>query len=1025
MSFATWSIRSPIPAILLFFLLTVAGIASFRALRVKNMPDFETNQFQVALSLPGASPSQLEIEVARPAEDVLATLRGVKFIRTTISEGVVLIRVDFEFDTIPADDLADTKDAIERIRSSLPSNLEDPSVRLITQADRTPTVTYAVMSPNLEPEALSWFVQDTVSRRILSLPGVYRVETLGAVAREIHVDVDPVRLTAVGLTAPDVSHALRRMQKDASGGQGRIGGAEQGIRVIGTVNDADELAALPITLPNGSHVRLNEIATVHDGMAERTTAARFDGRPAVGFQVLHTPGTNELELCAAVARAVAELQAEHPTVEFEITKTLAEEVENEYINSMRMLLEGAALAVLVVWIFLRNWRATLIGAIALPLSILPTFAVMYVAGFTLNTITLLALAVVVGILVDDAIVEIENIAAHVRGGLPVQRATEKAVTEIGRAVVATTLALIVVFLPMSFMKGFSGLVFRQFGWTAVAAVFASLLVARLITPLLAVRFLRPGEHPTTADGLGKRLYLRSVKWCLNHRLMTLGATVIFVVGSIVLWPQLPTGFSPAEDGRYTSINIELPSGATLDQTLAIVEEARRTIAAGPKPVAGVEHVFALIGQPPAKRNGVTGGAAQVHSATLTVALAPWGQRPRATEVEDRIRERLVEIPGARFSVNGTGFGTRVSIILSGPSPAALTSAARALEAQMATVPGLAGVTTTASLGHSDIVIRPDTIRAAELGVTTDAIAETARIATSGDFSPDLAKLNIDTRQVDIRVRLAETTREDLDTIAQLRVPGRNGLIPLSAIATVSLESGPDTIERYNRNRHLVITADLGGMPLGEALSRIAKLPVMTSLPQNVEWVRGGEVELMDELFAGFARVLVLAALCIYCLLVLLFKDFLHPLTILSAAPLSAGGALLGVWLSHSEIGLSVLIGFVMLLGIATKNSILLVDYAVVAMREHVPDEIEAIIEACGRRVRPIIMTSVAMTAGMLPLVLGAGSGDMSLSQPMAAAIIGGLATSTALTLIVVPVVFVYVVRFQRWVHRPKLSAYAP
>ena len=1016
-NFATWSIRNPTPSILLFALLTIAGVWSFHALQVKNMPDFEESQFQVALSLPGAAPNQLEIEVARPVEDILTTLRGVKFIRSTITEGVVIIRVDFVLELKPAEAQSALRDAIDRVRSTLPPELEDPSIRQLTLAGGAPTVSYAVTSADLDEAALSWFVEDTVGRAIRSLPGVYQFHVLGGVSREVEVEIDPTRLSAVGLTVADVSRALKRTQRDASGGEGRLGGATQGVRTVATVATAEDLAALPIALANGARVRLDELAAVHDGTGERTTAARFDGAPAVGFRVLHGRGANEIELCAAVQRAVDGLSAEHPHVKFAIVSTMADEVHNEYSNSMHMLWEGALLAILVIWLFLRDWRSTLIGALALPLSILPAFAAMYVADFTLNTITLLALTVVVGILVDDAIVEIENVTTHLRGGLGVRDATSKAVSEIGRAVVATTLALIVVFLPMSFMKGFSGLVFRQFGWTAAAAVFTSLLVARLITPLLAVRLLKATPHKTTPDGAVMIRYLSLVRWCLDHGAITVGITVLFVFGSIWLWPRLPTGFSPAEDGAYTTINVELPPGATLEQTLTLAEEARHTLVSSSTAVPEVTHVFTLVGQPRAERNGVSGGTADVHTARLIAALTPWGHRASETEVEERIRDRLSVLPGAKFSVNGAGFGERVTVILSSPSAGSLLASAQALAAELATLPGLAGVTTTATLGRTDIVVRPDLTRAAELGVTTEAIADTARIATSGDFSANLAKLNLDARQIDIRVRLAKLTREDPDTMAQLRVPGRNGLVPLSAIADISLEAGPEKIERYNRNRHITVSADLGGMPLGEALGRIAKLPTMTALPKDVEWVRSDESELMDELFAGFAQVLLLAAVCVYCLLVLLFKDFFLPLTILSAAPLSAGGALLGVWLSHSEIGLSVLIGFVMLLGIATKNSILLVDFTVVAMRDQHQSEADALVEACRKRVRPIVMTSVAMIAGMLPLVLGLGQGDLSLSRPMAAAIIGGLMSSTALTLLVVPVVFVYVARFERWVQQ--------
>jgi multidrug efflux pump subunit AcrB len=1014
MNFATWSIRNPIPCVVLFLLLTTAGVASFHALTLKNMPDFDMGQFTVALSLPGASTTQLENEVARPAEDALAVLRDVKLISTKISEGVVLIRVEFQLERNPEEALLDLKNGIDRIRSSLPPDLEEPHIRQHTLAGGAPTVTYAVTSDTLDEEALSWFVEDTVSRAVLALPGVNRFDVLGGVTREVQAEVDPVRLNALGITAADVSRALKLVQEEAPGGRGHMGGVEQGVRTVATVHEASELAVLPLVLPNGRHVRLDEVATVRDALADRTTSARLDGHPAVGFQVLHNPGMNEIVLFDSVKKTVAELEAGHPGVKFKLLNTMAEEIQNEFDNSIRMLCEGALLAIFVIWLFLRNLRSTLVGAIALPLSILPTFAVMYAAGFTINTITMLALSVVVGILVDDAIVEVENISRRLRGGSSIREATETAVTEIGLAVVATTLALVIVFLPMSFMKGFSGLIFRQFGWTAVAAVLASLLVARLITPLASVWLLKPSIH-SQKEGLGTAKYLHVVRWCLRHGGIVLAVTATVVGAALVLYPRLPTGFIPAADRNYTTVNVELAPGSTIDKTLTIAEEARQAITEGSNPVPGVLHVFTRAGQLEISRNGVTGGSAEVRTAQLMVILDTWGRRPSESECEREIHERLANIPGAKFSVNGLGYGSRLNLILSGPNPATLLSTTKALAQDLETIPGLAGVTTSAGLDRTDIVIRPDRTRAAELGVTTEAISETVRIATSGDFAPLLAKLNLDTRRVNIRVRLPASAQEDLDTISELRVPGRKGLVPLAAVAEVGFENEPLQVERYNRKRHMMISADLEGMPLGTALALVEKLPTMTSLPDGVAWIRGDEAQLMDELFVSVGWVLLFAAVCVYCLLVVLFKDFLQPITILSAVPLSAIGALLGVWLSDSEIGEPVLLGFVILLGIVTKNSILLVDYAIVAMRKQGLSEFEALVEACQKRARPIVMTTVAMVAGMLPLLLGFGHGDMTYSRPMAATVIGGLITSTGLSLIVVPVVFGYVAKLDRWV----------
>jgi multidrug efflux pump subunit AcrB len=578
----------------------------------------------------------------------------------------------------------------------------------------------------------------------------------------------------------------------------------------------------------------------------------------------------------------------------------------------------------------------------------------------------------------------------------------------------------IVFLPMSFMTGFSGQLFRQFGWSAASAVFASLLVARLITPLLVVNFMKSNTSSLPRTGVWVHRYLACVKACVRHSIITMIATAVLIAGSVCLWLRLPTGFVPEEDNGFSSLNLELPSGATLDQTLAMAEEIRERIAVGPDAIRGISHVFTVAGQPRVARAGANGGTSKLHTANMSLALSDWGTRPKEQDVEIQIRERLRDVPGVRISVNGSYFGSRVNVILSSHDSAQLLASAKALESQMHDISGLSGVTTTANFGGADIVIRPDLIRAAELGVTPEAISDTVRIATSGDFSSDLPKLDLDSRQLDVRVRLSPDALKDPSTIAQLRVPGKEGLVPLSSIAHFGLESGPESIERYNRNRHITVSADLGGMPLGQALSKISALPVMAALPMSVEWIRADEAALMAQLFSNFSVAMALACILIYCLLVLLFKDALQPFTILSAAPLSAGGALLAIWVSHCEIGLSVLIGFVLLLGIATKNSILLVDYALSAMRTRVITASAAILEASRKRVRPIIMTSTAMSAGMLPLTFGFGRGDLSLSRPMAISIIGGLISSTLLTLLVVPVIFILIASVTRFLSHVRM-----
>lgn len=1008
MNFATWSIRNPIPSILLFVGLTLAGLWGFRGLNIQSFPDLDLPSVNVVLLQPGAAPAQLETEVARKVEDSLATLQGLKHVSTSITEGRVSITAEFDIKRSLSDALLDVKDAVDRIRSKLPVDLEEPQISKVTAGPGGAILTYALSNPAMDEEALSWFVDDSVAKRIQKVPGVADFTRLGGVLREVRIEVDPTQMAALGATAGDVSRVLKQFQVEASGGAGKLGGQEQGVRTLATVRQARELAAYPITLANGRQLRLDQVARVTDGTAERTQIALLDGKPAIGFQVSRTKGYDEASIARGVEQALAELKASHPDLGVTLVHSSVAFTLEQYQGSMNMLYEGALLAVLVIWWFLKDWRATIIGAAALPLSIIPAFAVMAWFGYSLNTITLLALAVVVGILVDDAIVEVENVARHLHEGKSVLDATVEAVNEIALAVIATTATLVVVFLPTALMSGVPGLVFQQFGWTIVAAVIASLLVARLITPVMAKWILRRRPEPESEGALMRR-YLALARWCLQHPKVTVLATTVFFAATLALLPLIPSGFIPARDEGSTSISIELPPGSSLDSTLRVAEEVRQAVAG----VDGVRSVFAALGS-------ATGSAqsGQIRKGSVTVVFAPRAERPPQKAIEAVLRDRIAGIPGARLSI-GSGTGTKLQVLLSSQDAAALKASALEVEREMRALPFLSGVTSTATLERPEITIRPKLAAAAELGVSAQAIGDTVRIALSGDFDASLAKLNSDARQINIRVQIPDALRDDLQAISALRVPGKNGtLVPLHAIAEISVESGPSQIDRYDRERQVTIMADLGGYPLGRAIEARDALPAVKNLPSSVHLIEAGDSEFMNELMSGFVMAMLTGVLLVYAVLVLLFKDWFMPLTILSAVPFTVGGVLIALLLGRFELGLPVLIGLVMLLGIVTKNSILLADFAAIAYKERGLPLFDALLDACRKRARPIIMTTAAMVAGMLPMALGFG-GDASFRQPMAVAVIGGLLTSTGLSLLVVPVVFAYVVRFEAWVKARK------
>jgi multidrug efflux pump subunit AcrB len=1010
MNLATWSIHNPIPCALLFIMMTLAGISGFRQLPIQNFPDLDLPTINVSLTLPGAAPAQLETEVARKVEDSLATLSGLKHIATAITDGQVSLTVEFVLEKRLSDALIEAKNAVDSVRSDLPVDLLQPTVSAV-RVGADPLVTYAISSPNMSEEALSWFVDNKIGKMLLGTRGVGRFERVGGVTREVRITVDPEKMASLGVSATDISRALREVQMEESGGRAQIGGAEQSVRTVATVARAEDLASMQVALRDGRKVNLDQVATITDGIAERSQAALLDGKPTVGFRFYRAKGYDETQIVRDAGVALEALKKAHPDLVLKQVKSSVDYTLQQYEGSLHMLYEGAILAVIVVWFFLMDWRATLISAVALPLSIIPTFAFMHWLGYSLNTLTLLALAVVVGILVDDAIVEVENIVRHKQMGKPARAAAEEAVTEIALAVTATTLTLVVIFLPTSLMSGVPGLFFREFGWTIVISVLVSLAVARLVTPLMAVYFLKDDHTRTRPDGWIMTHYLRAVNWCIAHHKSTTVFAILFFAGSIFLMSTLPTGFLPASDRGYTTVSIELPPGSSLQQTLARAERARHAVAH----VAGLDLVFTTVGDAQRAGGGAT-QAGEVRRGALSLAFAPRGSRRPQGEIEKDIRAALLTVPGARFTLSSGGPGEKMAILLSSENTAALTATARNLSQELRGIPYLSNISTTASLERPEIVVRPDMARAAELGITSQTIGDTVRVATVGDFDAQLAKLNLDNRQVYIRVRMADAARQDTDTLANLRLPTLHGMTTLANVADISTSTGPSQIDRYDRKRYVTVNADLGGAPLGKALADAKALPAITSMPSSVKLIQTGDAEIMAELFAGFGGAMLTGVLCVFCVLVLLFKDFFQPVTILSALPLSIGGAVVALMLTREQMGLPALIGIVMLMGIVTKNSILLVEYTIVGMRERGFNRHDAIIDACHKRARPIVMTTIAMIAGMLPIALGFG-GDASFRQPMAIAVIGGLITSTALSLLVVPVTFTYVDTTESWLRR--------
>ena len=992
---SAWAIRKPLPSVVLFLVLMILGLVSFRSLPITRFPNIDIPIVSVTITQSGAAPAELQTQVTKWVEDSVAGVKGVKHILSTITEGTSTTTIEFRLEVNQDRATNDVKDAIAKIRQNLPRTIDEPIVSRVEIAG-LPIMVYGASAPAMTPEDLSWFVDDVVARGLQSVKGVGGVERLGGVAREIRVTLKPDRLLALGITAADVNRQLRLTSADMAGGRAEVGGQEQSIRALAASASLETLAKTSIVVPGNRKVRLDELATLSDTAEEPRTFARFNGEPVVAFAISRANGASDADVSVGVAKKIAALHAANSNVRFDLIDTSVDNTIGNYHSAMMGLIEGAILAVVVVLLFLRDWRATLIAAVALPLSVLPTFWVMSALGFSLNAVSLLAITLVTGILVDDAIVEIENIVRHMRMGKSPYRAALEAADEIGLAVIAITATIIAIFSPVSFMGGIAGQYFKQFGLTIAAAVFMSLLVARLITPLLAAYFLRDHGPDHERDGLVMRGYTRLVAWSVRHKFITLVLGIACFATSIASTGLLPAGFLPAEDQARTLFVVELPPGARLADTVRVTDRIEEKIRALPE----VKSVFVDGGrQLPAKK--------EVRLASLTINLVPKNTRHRTQkQLDAEVAAILREEPDLRFWALREGGQRDLALIIAGPDKAVVAEVAAKLQREAQQIPHLVNVMSTAPLDRTEVRIRPKPAVAADLGVSTDTIAETVRVGTIGDIGMNLAKFNATDRQIPIRVQLPESVRGRLSDLETLKVPVKGGTaVPLATVADISLGQGPTGIDRYDRAVRVALEGDMQGSDaLAELIGQVMNLPTAKNLPPGVTISQTGDAEVMGEVFEGFALAMGAGLMMVFGVLILLFGNFLQPLTILFSLPLSIGGAILALLICHMPISMPVVIGILMLMGVVTKNAIMLVDFAVEQIRAGV-DRNVAIVDAGRKRARPIVMTTIAMAAGMVPSAMAYGIGG-EFRAPMAVAVIGGLIVSTVLSLVFVPAIFV-------------------
>jgi multidrug efflux pump subunit AcrB len=1111
-NFSAWAIRNPVPPILLFVVLVAFGISSFMKLPITRFPNIDVPVISVQIMDSGSAPSELETQVTKKVEDAIASISGVKHVTSTITDGSSVTAVEFrlEIDTDRA--LNDVKDAVAKVRGDLPGTIEEPIIQRI-DVEGQAIITYAAASKGKTPEELSWFVDDTVIRELQGIRGVGRVERIGGVTREIQVRLDPGRLMALGITAAEVNHQLRATNVDLSGGKGEIGGQEQAIRTLASAPTVEDLEATRIVIPGGREVRLADLGTVTDSYEEPKSFARLDGQPVVAFSIYRAKGASDAEVSDLVEKRVTELEAEFSDVELSRIDDSVTYTYGNYESAMHTLIEGAILAVIVVLLFLRDMRATIIAAVALPLSAIPTFFALDMMGFSLNLVSLLGITLVTGILVDDAIVEIENIVRHIRMGKKPYRAALEAADEIGLAVIAISATIIAIFAPVSFMGGIAGQYFKQFGLTVAVAVFFSLLVARFITPLMAAFFMRspwlgdgsdgrpvykgfvngvvrrilrllpvaalavwgllwvagnpaavegsiahllvgpatqlagldplrlvaltggavlalavllawlgqphPEEHHDSLLLAGYTRLLRASLWRLPIPLpgrttlpdgstrrrrirfplmpiVTIASGLAIFVVAMDATKYLPTGFLPEEDVARIVTSVELPPGTSLDTTAETSNQIVEVISG----IEGVSSVFVMGGTSPT-------GTLEPRRATVIVNLVPKTERSlRQKQLQIEIQDALAAIPDIRtYFVNDRG-DREATVGILGRDGEAVAKAAGDLEAAMRADPIFSNPAAMSSFARPEIRITPRMDVAADLGISTEAISQTVRVATQGDADAALAKFTLGDRQIPIRVELEHGARGDLATIAALRVPtGSGGSVPLSAVADIGFGQGPSAIDRYDRERLVKVGTDMAaGYTSGQGLERLMALPVVKSFPEGVRIQETGDAEIQAEVFSGFAAAMGAGIMMVFVVLILLFNSVFQPLTILASLPLSVGGVVGALLITNNSVSMPVIIGILMLMGIVTKNAIMLVDFAV-EREKHGLSQRDAIIEAGRMRARPIIMTTIAMAAGMLPAAYGVGLGG-EFRAPMAIAVIGGLLASTVLSLVFIPSVYV-------------------
>ncbi len=1010
------AIRRPVFIIMQVLAVLVLGIVSYNRMGIDLMPNVNFPYLSITTVYPGAGAQEIENQVTKPIEEAVSAINGLKNIYSTTAEGFSQVLLEFELEVKVRDADSDVRAKLSQIRSELPKDIDEPVIARF-DVSATPVMIFSLAS-DLPLDELRTLADDKIKNRIQQTKQVAQVDLVGGLEREIKVEVDRKKLEAYHLSVEQVIGSLSQENLNVPGGRVEIEPQEFVLRTTGEFQEVSDIDRIPVASYEGSPVHLKDVAEVRDSFKELREISKLNGRSSVSFIVYKQSGGNTVEVCDRLKKTIEGLKKEIPSgTSIEIASDQSKFIRRSVDDTMRTLYLGAIFAILVIFIFLGNFRSTIIAALAIPSSILATFIMMNLVGYTINIITLMGLSLCVGILIDDAIVVRENIFRHVEEGMDPEQAAAFGTQEVGLAVMACTFTIIAVFVPVAYMGGIVGKILKAFAFTVVFAILYSLWDSFTMAPMLSAKILV--KEKKDKESLLKKLfapfnrgynrlnqiYGRLLAWSLNHKFLIIFVSILIFFSSLGLIPFIGKEFKSQGDRGEFNVILETPVGTSIQTTEKMTTEVERILFIYPD----VQSIFTTIGLESGTSN----------KGSIRVELVPLEERSKKTvEVEKEVRKRLAEMPGlkARVSMIGMFEGEEdypLQLYIKGPEISVLDELSGKILTMLEKIPGVADPDRSIRGGKPEMRVVVNREKASRLGVSTAQIASTLRSLVDGTVA---TKLRQGEKEIDIRVILPPEQKNNFQDISSLDISTTTGAtVPLKSIADFYEESGPTQISRNNRERAATITANVVDRPLGDVVNDLNKKLADFPLPPGYKIEYVGDVERMGDMFKNMVLALIIGIIFIYIVLGSQFNSFLHPFTIMLALPLAVVGALLAIFLTGQSIDIMAMVGVILLMGIVTKNSILLIDYTITLRKKGMQRE-EALLKAGPIRLRPILMTSAAMIMGMLPAALGLGEGG-EWRQGMGITVIGGLVTSTLLTLIVVPVTYIIVDNFGEFLKR--------